>query len=1635
MAKVHSSIEDFLRALDRCPLVVPVSAGNSGRNGMPSNVKPKENKTSGKDSIASKPSNPAPYSPPSNSGNSSSGSSSSSSSKKKSGSSSSSSSSSSAAAAAAAAAAAKEAARKEAERQARIAEQNAKAKAAADAAAKANAERALQAQREAAAQAARLQEQQARIAANQQQIAKQQAEAALKAQKEAATRAAAAAEAERKRKQEQAAAQASKSGMNGMPSNVTQHVTNLESGKDTTATSQNKTTTISGTAGNYSPSGKTATHYTGKADTGGYYSAQQAKVMAGIEASNGKRLVINYQDYEMYEQALMNIIRNMGLDNINSQPHDDDFMKRLQEAEKRAYKIAFGDRTVLPKEIQDAKHKTSEDLKAAAAEIAARKLSSEASYKTQKGLTSNIQISRANTKLNYVKDAVKLPPPEKAWYWQDGVKETGLDVYQLRAQCVDHNCTVDEYVANRALLDAHPGWDLKELRYFSFTAMNADTAGALLANDLNYVQICVVPGDDGQHTMSSGHLAIGQEFLGTDYTGIAYMNIVTGEIIRVKNSDDKPGWYQQQERKAKANEILATYYTNKGERLSNQAHELVKYTDIEDAFIRAMKNNGRSASEIEQLMDVPKQLYEWTEDEYNTLIQQANEAFAKAQEFDAIRIAAEDAVKSEKAHYASDSWQMHEQEVYTNMIEYSAQIDSAARALEDSMNTISESDSIADIVRGLRVRTKANNVTSVSEAFSPKARIARALDDVEWLAKSFGEYWKNSAFGGIATVREQIKADKEEYYNLRNELFKAGRIEDSVAVQYNSKFWNYAIAYVATPLLKSLSEDLDVVLNATTKPIILGDLAYQNYNVLTDNAYTRYLREQCGTNPTNWEVTKATWRYLNNADGQGHGGYVDTYQDAMSRGQQSMYTEGEAMMIDLVVDLLIDPLNWVSFGADSAAKSLTDTLAKNTDDVIRKVSADFGMKLADDEAKAIIDAVRKGAKRTIKDQGLESAVEKITKIVRESMDSRIVSTLADVAGDAAAHESKLILKEAAGTIADGIKWDGKFADAVNNALNLSMRDLRAANTAEARAFKTASTVVDLNRNLDQMQAVITKLNFAGVVYPVKALGKTIKYTREVIKTGDFMTGTILNSTFCKILANFKAPKTSSEITAMIKNIDDELKLLPKEESLAEQIVEDLVEDSYICIVHDFRERLDGVFKAEREFISGVPTTSDEFVNTILKNYDNAELLALADELEAAIRDCTVDKYKKQLNDMRNRVIKQAAERDGRVLDLIIKEVEKVKRASSQITNFFEHEDKISQKYGVYLTGYDEVGEPITRAIKEGDAVPEGAKLQYTYTKEDYYIKGWDYTDKQKDGTYTQQRFERSLFKNPDILNVESCLDYYNKTLDVLKTRVENGKAFGARIPSRTDAGTIRAHNIAVDLDRTHYINEVKDIMDDFKHLSTTLEYMNNRLSEGVSRSHITEQLHKAREEVDYVMKYVNAKSKNIKAMLDTVPDTGMTSEAKQLTRAIDRASDMTSQSFRELKSALNHVSTADNVEELVQARTLIDKLEAMRAHINKQSRRVGNKWGSKSHPETNKAWGAYREALLRGADKDELDLCRSRILAAQDLDKATNSKDRVNAIAARLKESGIVQGSVYGRMTVGDVTYDVVYTGKLISLS
>lgn len=1146
-------------------------------------------------------------------------------------------------------------------------------------------------------------------------------EAQLKQQREAQQRAAEAAERERREKERRAqeernaqlkATIESKKRMDQQRSvkSIQDFVGGLQAGKpqpktwlqelnarkaelsDTTGNYSNDTKTAS-TAGNYSNSIKTEKGRTSAygEDTAyelgmnGAYAAQIARVKAGIEDSKGKRLVVNDQDRAKYEEKMLQLIRDFGIDKINQIDIDDETMEKIREAEYKARVFAFGDRAETPDAIAASKMfigtdnfheiEAAETMKRVGDVIARKKYEGQIKDKNSGFSYTNdtFNVDRADTKwANILKDEKKAYIPQyngNVDYYKDLEEKSGLDHNQLIRRCVAHNCTPEEYLANRTVLDAHPDWHLNWLGRYTFSAVNADEGSKYLnEHALDCVQIMIMPGDDAQHTLSNGALAIGKDMVGTDYEGVAYYNIVTGDIIRFKNQNDYSDLYKNTKHKSEILLAMRDAYTARGEQLMQEANKLVGYTEHEDAYIRYLMRNGRSASEIDKMMDVPKQIDEFVEEKYNQLVSQAEASFALAADREAENAMISNYLDAQSKKYVSEDFYNREQDYYTESLEITAQLDAQMREAEDAKTGITQPNSLLDVIKGMMAiswgsTTNVNwdNFTTVGSTAREIRRIWEdAIGDYKELAEG---YYQNSGLSGIQKIWENTKRDKKLTQEQKSKAFMEGDLQKAAAIEYQSKWWTYATAFVITPALNGLAEDADVFLNATFKPLVLGETAYNNWGMLQDNAYAKYLQDRtAGVTPSQWDLVKYTWQYLNWASNKGYGGYVESYFDAAS--DNNNISDGFKTIIDMTMDIILDPTTWLSAGASAGAEVVADSVSKGSREAILKVSKELGQELSDDAIEAVLKSTRKTLKQVIKEEGLDEGIEKLSKLLREELDRRAAGTIQREIKDAAAHSAKLDIGKAQAKLAKDKQLNQKFADIVHDNVQNAFKDLRKADPKAYNAYKVASTTINLNNAIDKMQMVTLKLHASGVVYPIKSLKSIVKYARE-LSVENRIAGTVLNGMFCKVLNAFKAV-APEDLKHTLDAIDEEVKILTEAGTqISEKIVTDLTYDTYNAITVALREEFQNIVKVDPIGKFPASNTAD-WVDTVMKCYDTTALVQFADKLEVAISECPLEYFKRDLNKLRNEVLAQCARRDEHVYDMVGREVEKAKNAVERL---------------------------------------------------------------------------------------------------------------------------------------------------------------------------------------------------------------------------------------------------------------------------------------------------------------------------------------------------------------------------------
>lgn len=940
MSKIHSSIEDLLRALVKCPLVVPISA--AGYNGMPSNVKPTNTK-SGKDNIASKPSKPSRPSRPTYHPDTG-GSATAEQEKKK-------------------AEEKKKREQKKREEEARRQEQAAKR-------AEAQRQAELQRQREEQERQARLQEQQAKQAEAQRQAAERQAKAALQAQRDAA---------EKQRIANEKAQAAAKAQPNATVNINGQ--TKAAGGYATAQQEQKKAGAI-------------------KDDKGGLYEAQTAmanaatakRVAAGETAAastflgnavNAERNALSgYADYNIknysttglghggaliaeqemkkagalntasisekqaFVDAIQRIYNRYGSD---IEAGKESAVKAAEEAVLRAEHIILkGKSWDLYKEKEsvadyvNARNLTSaEDLKTAQALFDAQNLqrykddpewAAERVIKNGKvvwtGRATELANDGAHTLLpfggsglfdSYTRKFAQrrnlAPQVGKALGLSDAdvtkimTRDVQNDDFEyLMSACIAHDCTPDQFLANKEWLTAHPGASYKDMAHTSVRLATTSDLAEIQKDNTPYVQIFLENSNRWKYTAADKNMYIGNQMLNTNYTGLAYYNTATGEIVRIACDSDKSQAYKNTEAKAQACQTIADFNANKYAAAANKIDRLTKgYGLVESAIEYTLLHSDKPAEAIKELIMANK-MYESHADELDKLVVEVQESFEKYCDYEDRAYQYKKDLERTNIVYASKEYEERMQDAYTQSQLANAAGKHASESglsFGDRTEANSAVDVLGEIVWGAKkilTNIGSQNLTAFASGLTDGA--PGPYDDM------FNEYFTNV---GQATVEWLDNSAILALPRIIDEMRKDAMLDERTFRASN--LWTYTKAFLLSPALREMAEWGDLANNVVgLKTRLVSYNAYLHRGALADNEYTQYLTGELDMNTASFkQIYDATYTYMNGNADNGARASVD-WSDACYEGQLST---GMSFVANIIADIICDPQTYLTGGLTS----------------------------------------------------------------------------------------------------------------------------------------------------------------------------------------------------------------------------------------------------------------------------------------------------------------------------------------------------------------------------------------------------------------------------------------------------------------------------------------------------------------------------------------------------------------------------------------------------------------------------------------------------------------------------------------------------------------------------------------------
>ena len=1129
MSKVHNSIKDFLRALDRCPLVVPISA--AGYNGMPSNVKP-TNTQSGKNHIAKKPGNKgqngmpsyvpdSQVSRPASSGSSSHSGSGSSSHKKKGSGSSSNAGTGGSYIAEQERKKAEEAERKrreEAERQARIKEQNAKQ---------------AEAQRQAADRQAQIALQAQRDAAEQQLIANEKAQAAAKAQATSTvtingqTKVAGGYATAKNEMKKAGVIKDDKGGMYEAQTAMANAATAARVAAGETAAAStflgNAVTAERNALSNYAD--YNVKNYSTKGlGHGGALTAEQEMKKAG--ALN----TASISEKQAFVDAVQRIYNRYGSD---IQAGKESAVKAAEEAVLRAEHIILkGKSWDLYKEKEsvadyaNARNLTSaEDLKTAQALFDAQNLqrykddpnwAAERVIKDGKvvwtGRATELANDGAHTLLpfggsglfdsytrKFAQRRALAPQVGKALGLSDAdvtkimTRDVQNDEFEyLMSACIAHDCTPEQFLANEKWFTNNPGALYKDIAHTNIRLATTADLAELSKDNTPYVQLFIENSNRWKYTAADKNMYMGNQLLNTDYTGLAYYNTQTGEIIRVARDSDKSQAYKNTEAKAQACQTIADFNANKYVAASNKIDRLTKgYGLVASAIEYTLLHSDHPEEAIKELIMANK-MYESHADELDKLVVEVQDAFEKYCDYEDRAYQYKKDLENTNIVYASKEYQDRMDDVYVQ----SQLACAAGKHASDAGLTfgdVSEANSAADVL-GTIVHGAKSILTNVGSQ-NMTALVAGLVDGKPGpyddmfeeyftnVGRATEQWFQNSAIiGGIPRMFEEMAKDAKV-------IGITGAASNALS---------YAGAFVLSPILRELSEWGDIAMNAVgIKTMLVAKNAYLHRAALGDNEYTQYLTGELDMSTASFkQIYDATYRYMNGAADNGARASVD-WSDACYKGQLSV---GMGFVANIVVDLMCDPMTYLSGGmtqlfgmeglkgsarefiADKASNRLAQVIIEDTIAAGKRVDAKYVEELSAQFKRALMH--NKGyVSEMFEEANANAAVKLATK--------NLVKSLDDATASGVKLAKELSIKESGAAAQAMVQHMDELETALKAGAGLTGK--------EAVLYNAAAATVNVFEVADK----IDSLGILLAAWPLKAgaeVFKAIKYAGEWIRT-------------------------------------------------------------------------------------------------------------------------------------------------------------------------------------------------------------------------------------------------------------------------------------------------------------------------------------------------------------------------------------------------------------------------------------------------------------------------------------------------------------------------------------------------------
>lgn len=715
------------------------------------------------------------------------------------------------------------------------------------------------------------------------------------------------------------------------------------------------------------------------------------------------------------------------------------------------------------------------------------------------GIVSGIKDTHDNYTRSFALAKDLAPQVGKALHLSDAdvhkimVKDISNDRFEyVLSACIAHECTPEQFLANEKWFANNPGALYKDIAHTNIRLATTADLAELSKDNTPYVQLFIENSDRWKYTATDKNMYMGNQLLNTDYTGLAYYNTQTGEIIRVARDSDKPQAYKNTEAKAQACQTIADFNANKYVAASNKIDRLTKgYGLVASAIEYTLLHSDHPEEAIKELIMANK-MYESHADELDKLVVEVQDAFEKYCDYEDRAYQYKKDLENTNIVYASKDYQDRMDDAYVQ-----SQLACAAGKHADdaglTFGDVSEANSAADVL-GTIVHGAKSILTNVGSQ-NMTALVAGLVDGKPGpyddmfeeyftnVGRATEQWFQNSAIiGGIPRMFEEMAKD--------------AKVVGITGAASNTL--SYASAFVLSPILRELSEWGDIAMNAVgIKTMLVAKNAYLHKAALDDNEYTQYLTGELDMSTASFkQIYDATYRYMNGSADNGARASVD-WSDACYKGQLSA---GMGFVSNILVDLICDPMTYLSggmtqlFGMEGLKGSARKFIADKASNRLAQVIVEDALAAGKHVDAKYVDELSAQFKRALmhnKGSVSEMFEEANTNAAVKLAAKNIVKSLDDTTASGMKIAKELSIKESGAAAQAMVHHMDELEAALKAGAGLTGK--------EAVLYNAAAATVNVFEVADK----IDSLGIYLAAWPLKAgaeVFKAVRYASEWIRT-------------------------------------------------------------------------------------------------------------------------------------------------------------------------------------------------------------------------------------------------------------------------------------------------------------------------------------------------------------------------------------------------------------------------------------------------------------------------------------------------------------------------------------------------------